>query len=268
MNNYPDVFISCSHSDRHSAELLRIALDELEITAGQAENIMTGDDFAEFIKTGQSASRVLVYLLSHDFQGPFIEKESVPWLKIIDHRRDPTIFPVQLTPALPSGQLKDFKMIQYFDAKDGIQHAIRRGLAQRIAEEVRREKIFICHASDDRKRIESIISTHKLGNVNVWFDSRTVPPEIDISIGISAGIARCSRFIAFVTSSFVNRLKSSKWLQLEINLALERELNTAGFAVMCALDSSTRSEDIPSVFRWMESPSNEFFQMFFHGNDL
>jgi hypothetical protein len=268
-HRYPDVWIACSHNDKHSATELTEALDALGIMTTQFSDVTPGHSFSDFVEVSQSASRVLVCLVSRAFQASF-EIKLKPWLTILGRYRDPTIFPVQVdvAPDTLTGQLKALSTIHFFDAKRGMQDALKRGLAQFIADEVRRQRVFICHASGDRGRIEEFLSTHELGSANIWFDSRKVPKGIEVSIGIRAGIDRASRFLAFATPNFVSRLGTSEWLQLEIALALERELRTPGFAALYALEWPTRPGQINSVFRWVESPSKEFIQKFLSGDDL
>ena len=161
-----------------------------------------------------------------------------------------------------SRKFKKLSTVQFFDAKNGMEEAIQSGLAQLIDEKVRRQRIFICHASEDRNRIDEFISNHGLSDAYIWYDSQKVPNGINVDVGIRSGIDRASNFIAFITQNFISRLTESKWIQLEIALALERELNTPGFAVFYLLDYMARPSELDSMFKCFKSPDKEFIKMF------
>ena len=243
MAKFPDVFLSYTLSERKLVEMLTMALNNLGVTV--SDDIAMGSNFLNFIQHQQSACRVLVLFITSRFvQSKFIQMETFPWLEVFNRRRDPRIFPVLLEETKFKSQFANLHYLQWFDARHRKDYDWLGDLARKIAIEVNRPKIFICHTSKDRTRIAPLV---KHLEPDIWFDSQYVPEGVNIKIGIKAGISRSSRFIAFITPTFLNRMKTSKYIQMEIKLAQKREKISPGYAFLCEVDASAPSIGIPII---------------------
>ncbi len=92
-------------------------------------------------------------------------------------------------------------------------------LARRILRAVKRPKIFISHASEDRSFVEQLVARLKLDGVDTWLDTVEIRVGDSIYERINAGLEQ-SDFFAVVLS---NASAASEWVLNELASATSLE---------------------------------------------
>lgn len=92
----------------------------------------------------------------------------------------------------------------------------------------KRPKLFLCHSSNDKELVSSF-ATYLYGKgVDIWIDSWEIKAGDSIIDNISRGIESSNFFILFASSSSLE----SKWVRLEFNAALMKEIEKANSVII------------------------------------
>lgn len=88
--------------------------------------------------------------------------------------------------------------------------------------------VFLCHSSQDRKFVERLASDLSANGVDVWFDRWEIKVGDSVVAKISEGICSHDYLAIILTPNSVR----SKWVQLELNVALMKELDKQQVVVL------------------------------------
>jgi uncharacterized protein (TIGR02145 family) len=107
------------------------------------------------------------------------------------------------------------------------------------------ERIFLCHAHEDGRRVQKTYSRLQAAGLSPWIDRRDIPPASEWDGEIQRNLQAARFVIVFLSTQLLG--KSEGYVQKEIELALTRakeRVNNQLLVLIATLDSS----DIPSTF--------------------
>jgi hypothetical protein len=228
-----------AHADSEFAYRLLQALNARGIVVASLDaSEGTGRVVSDMLSATHNACRVLLYLGSQASNASrWVGLEAFPMIELGTRRRDPALIAVILDRSPSSESLAKLEEVQKIDASGREVASVIEEIIQAVEFWLPRNRVFVCHSSRDREVVRQVLQAldGMYPNCDYWFDSDAVPAGVDIEIGIRAGVSRAICVLVFVTRNLADVFRESRFLNLEFELARERERSrrqSGGFFVI------------------------------------
>ena len=103
-------------------------------------------------------------------------------------------------------------------------------------------RVFISHASQDKRFVRKLVAELKKHRLNVWLDEQEIQIGDSIVSKISGGLRDSDYLVAVLSKASV----ASPWVQAELNSALMDQISNKGTAVLPVLIEDC---DVPALLR-------------------
>jgi hypothetical protein len=265
-----DVLISCSSINRKFAEKIALTLDKAGLNVWfDRWELRPGQQWMVALEEALESSRSIVLIIGPDGLGTWAQNEMVYGLS--ERRKDSTfeVIPV-LGPGSAPGKIPAMlRTLSYLDLREWRPQIVEElvEVIERLSKPTDRKRsaprIFLCHANEDKKRVEELYFMLKDEGFDAWFDKASLAIGEHWKEEVIRAIEQ-SDFFAILLSK--KAAKKTGFIQKEIRTAVrEYQLRPQGIAYLLPIRLEeceipfVRLDDITvlSDLQWMDIPEGD-----------